>query len=391
MKLGFYYHIPAIEINGNIFMPGYLGLFIDSLAIHFTSIVTFQHLPDAGENTIFDYQIRSKNVLLVSLAPRGSVPHRMLHMREFTRKIKKHEDEFDAILLRGPTPLLPPIANKINKPSILLIVGDQLAGVDSLPQPRWRKELIRAWSWYNAQRQLQVARRSLVFVNSKLLFRQFESKVPNLHGTHTTTLSIDDLYFRDDTCEKKPVRLLYTGRFDPAKGLLDIVEAVAILVDQGIDIVFDLVGWADKGSEILAQIDQTASKFKISDRIINYGYKAVGPDLFSYYKIADVYIIASQSSFEGFPRTIWEAMAHSLPVVATKVGSIPDFIQGAAELVEARNPHALAEGIKRLINNPETRKEYIKKGLVLARQNSLEIQVCEMVKVIKKWMDGNNG
>ena len=119
MKLGFYYHIPAIEINGNIFMPGYLGLFIDSLAIHFKSIVTFQHLPDAGENTIFDYQIRSKNVLLVSLAPRGSVPHRMLHMREFTRKIKKHEDEFDAILLRGPTPLLPPIANKLNKPSTL--------------------------------------------------------------------------------------------------------------------------------------------------------------------------------------------------------------------------------------------------------------------------------
>ena len=387
MRLGFYYHIPAITQDDKILMPGYLGRFLDSLANHFESIVLFQHLPDFGEKAKFDYEIRSANVKLISLPPRGSVPYRVFHLQKYLNIIRGNKNELDAILLRGPSPLLPAIADSLRPiPTILLIVGDQLAGVDSLPQPKWRKELIRIWSWYNAQRQLQIAKRSLTFVNSRVLYNQFDGKVKDLEETRTTTLTKEDLYYRKDTCQDRPIHLLYTGRMDPAKGLLDMVEAVALLVEKGEDAVLDLVGWLEKGSNILSQIEYLAAQRGIKDRIIYHGYKAVGPELFAFYKKADIYIIASQSSFEGFPRTIWEAMAHSLPVVATKVGSIPDFINQAAELVQSNSPSDLAKGISQVIYLPAKRREHIAKGLLLAHQNSLENQVGEMARVIKNWI-----
>ncbi len=71
-------------------------------------------------------------------------------------------------------------------------------------------------------------------------------------------------------------------------------------------------------------------------------------------KKADIYVIASRSS-EGFPRTIWEAMAHCLPVVATKVGSIPAFIEGAAVAGGARKPGKTGKMVSSsLIDEPVT-------------------------------------
>ena len=391
MKLGFYYHIPAIEKDGKILMPGYLGRFLDALAEYCQELVLFQHLPNPGENVHFDYAIQSKNVSLVSLPARGSVPHRMLYARKFTKILKEHLSSLDAILFRGPTPLLPAMA-KASKtiPTIFLIVGDYLAGISSLPQPSWRKELIRLWSWYNQQRQISAAKHSLVFVNSQALYQKFIGKIKHLEQTRTTTLSQDDFYKREDTCQNYPIHLLYTGRMDPAKGLLDMVQALAILVEDGEDLVLDLVGWPEVGSDILSQIEQTAAQNGVADSVFYHGYKAVGPELFAYYKKADLYLIASQAS-EGFPRTIWEAMAHSLPVVATRVGSIPDFVKGAAGLVPPKDPDELARGIKRLIEDKGLRKRYIRKGFTLASQNTLEVQVGDMAKAIHTWVEGKHG
>ena len=390
MNLGFYYHIPAELENGQILMPGYLGCFLDTLADYFDELFLFQHHPNYGENVHFDYSIQSKNVSLISLPSRRSVPYRMLHSREFLGLINDNLSIMDGFLIRGPTPLLSSISKSVKPlPTIFLLVGDYLAGVDSSMQPWWRKELIRLWSRYNQQQQLKVAQKSLVFVNNQGLYQKYRGKIKVLKVTRTTTLSDKDFFKREDTCHDRPIHLLYTGRMDPAKGLLDIVEALGLLVKQGEEVVLDLVGWPEKGSDILSKIREMAEEEAISERVVFHGYQPVGPELFAFYRNADIYIIASQTS-EGFPRTIWEAMAHSLPVVATRVGSIPDFIEGAAVLVPPRNPQQFAAGIKQLIDNPEIRQQNIKKGLSLAQKNTLEVQVGEMSKMIQAWIDGHH-
>lgn len=387
MKLGFYYHIPAIIQSGKICVPGYLGRFLDELAVHVDRLILFLHEPNPGENINFDFPLQATNTELVLLPPRKSAPYRFLHTRKFTTLLSQHSKDIDALMIRGPSHLLPSLANTDKSlPTILMIVGDYLAGIDSLPQPAWRKLLIRLMETVNYHEQMKVAGRSLVLVNSKILFDQYHGLANRLIETRTTTLTQDDFFEREDTCQIHPIHLLYSGRMDPAKGLLDIVKALGLLVKQGEDLVLDLVGWPDENSNFLELVQLTSKQEGVEDRVFYHGYKSVGPELFAYYKLADIYVIASQAS-EGFPRTIWEAMAHCLPVVATRVGSIPDFVQGAAELVEPRNPMALAQSVKKLIDNPELRKSYIARAFEIAKENTLETQVEKMSREINQWVE----
>lgn len=381
MRLGFYYHIPALISENGILCPGYLGRFLDFLA-EYLDLSLFLHKPDPNEKCNFDYTIKSKNISLVQLPPRNSFPYRLIHQEEFLRIIRSHTNNLDGFLIRGPSPLLPSIARSLHPiPLILLIVGDYLAGISSLPQPAWRKIVIRLFEWLNYRGQLNAAKHSLVFVNSRLLYNHYKGKINNLIETRTTTLTDQDFFFRQDTCLRRPVHILYSGRMDPSKGLFDMVQAVTLLVKQGQDVVLDLVGWLDGDPHLLEKIDEAALNAGVKDRVKFHGYKAVGRELFEYYRQADIYLTASQAS-EGFPRTIWEAMANSLPVVATNVGSIPDYIGSSALVVEPRNPSAIANAITELLQNPKKRQSLIKSGFQLAKENTLEKRSKEMVEAI---------
>lgn len=387
LRLGFYYHIPASLIDGQIVMPGYQGCFVDSLASHCEKLTCFLHSPVPLDHFTSDYTIRSANVELVDIGPHTSIPKRMLFARHFVHPLVTRRDELDILLLRGPSPLLPAFAKAAGDlPIALLLVGDYLAGVDDLPQPRWRKELIRVWSRWNQRRQLSVARHSLTFVNSHMLYEQLKPYVPRLVETRTTTLSEADFFHRVDTCQMPPYHLLYTGRMDRAKGLMEMVAALAILAERGYDCVLDLVGMVVKGDPVLNEIQQKADEAGIAGRVIYHGYKPLGPQLNEFYRKADIYLIASQAS-EGFPRTIWEAMASSLPVVATRVGSITDFVEGAAKLIQPRDVKELVLAISELINNREMRQNYIREGRKLAQENTLEKRSLELIDHIRSFLD----
>jgi glycosyltransferase involved in cell wall biosynthesis len=390
MRLGYYYHIPAIVIDGQIQIAGFFGRFLDSLANYVDYLTVFLHTPDKNENANFDYKIRSHNVNLVLLEPRGSLPYRLLRSRKFVRQINEHKGKLDALIIRGPTPLLPAIANSIQPvPVILQIVGDYVAGVDSLPQPAWRKELIRIWSRYNMRGELQVAKNSLVIVNGRQLYKLFANVALELVELPTTTLIQEDFYYREDTCQERPIQVLYTGRIDPAKGLLDMVRGIALMVKHGEDVVLNIVGWVDSRGNIIDEIEKLTVSLGISGRVIFHGYKALGADLFNYYKKADIFLSASQTS-EGFPRSIWEAMAHGVPVVATSVGSIPDYIGGAAELIKPMNIQEIANGLQKVLHEPERRKQLIKEGYTLVRNNTLEVRSSEMSIIVGDYLKKKN-
>jgi glycosyltransferase involved in cell wall biosynthesis len=159
-------------------------------------------------------------------------------------------------------------------------------------------------------------------------------------------------------------------------------------VNEGHDLKLDLVGWPEKGDPILEELLKCARNRGLSDRVAYLGFKAVGPELFKCYQDADIFVLASQSS-EGFPRTIWEAMAQSLPVVATEVGSIPHFVKGAAKLVPSRNLRALTSAIRELISSPAERRHHIRAGRALAKSVTLEKQAKEMFSIMSSWLGEN--
>jgi len=81
-----------------------------------------------------------------------------------------------------------------------------------------------------------------------------------------------------------------------------------------------------------------------------------------YLKAFDIFILPSVK--EGLPYTILEAIAAQVPIIASRVGGIPEMIDNRANgiLIQPKNSQQLAEKIIYLINNPELAQEMTKKA-----------------------------
>ena len=68
---------------------------------------------------------------------------------------------------------------------------------------------------------------------------------------------------------------------------------------------------------------------------------------------ADVFLLPSHG--ENFPMVVLEAMAAGLPIVATRVGAVPEMIAHGETglLIEPKDPEAIAEAVCELLDGPE--------------------------------------
>ena len=99
--------------------------------------------------------------------------------------------------------------------------------------------------------------------------------------------------------------------------------------------------------------------------------------------MCQIFVIPSYN--ESFPKTIWEAFANSIPVIASKVGSISDFTSHGKNvyLIEPRDIYNLKEAIVSLINDSDMRKKLIYNGRKLVKNITLEKQSEILIRNIK--------
>jgi glycosyltransferase involved in cell wall biosynthesis len=86
-------------------------------------------------------------------------------------------------------------------------------------------------------------------------------------------------------------------------------------------------------------------------------------DLFSYYKTADLFLLTS--NYEGYARTVVEAMASGCPVVMTNVGVAGDLVKNGENgiIVPVKDKNALRDAIIRIIKDPTLAQTFIKRNL----------------------------
>src|SRR3989338_2731892 len=146
--------------------------------------------------------------------------------------------------------------------------------------------------------------------------------------------------------------LITTGRLVVKNGVADIIKALAYLPKE--------VKFISLGSGSLeAELRLLAKGYKLSERIVWQGL-VQNNELPQYLAASDAFVRPSLS--EGLGISFLEAMAAGLPVIATPVGGIPDFLKdGITGLVcEVSNPVSIADCVKRLMSNPNLRQELSK-------------------------------
>lgn len=152
----------------------------------------------------------------------------------------------------------------------------------------------------------------------------------------------------------KSTNIVFLGHISTEKGLLNLVEAINILIQNGIvNISVELVGEAIKHQEF-EEITQMINAYGISS-YINIRKPEFGLDKIERLSLADIFVLPSLH--EGMPITILEAFAAGLPIVATSVGGIPDLVINGVNgfLVPPGSSLELAEALKELIQNPSLR------------------------------------
>ena len=137
----------------------------------------------------------------------------------------------------------------------------------------------------------------------------------------------------------------WIGRMTAVKRTDDILLAFKRLVEDGVDACLCLVGDGPDREET----EQLAHDIGIVERCLFLGYQ---DDVAPFYAAFDALVLPSAN--EGTPVSVIEALAGGRPVVATRVGGVPDVVRDGVDgfLVEPGDIDALAERLGRLAADP---------------------------------------
>ena len=146
--------------------------------------------------------------------------------------------------------------------------------------------------------------------------------------------------------------VLFVGRLASNKGLLELVDAFATLAAHDPAATLVLVG--DDGGE-RARVEQRVRARGLEPRVRLTGHLADESLLAAGFREARVFVLPSQ--YEAFGLVLLEAMAQGTPVVASRVGGIPEFVEDGTGglLFPPGDVAALANALLSLWDDPDRR------------------------------------
>ena len=139
------------------------------------------------------------------------------------------------------------------------------------------------------------------------------------------------------------------ANFYPSKGLEYLVQAADLLKDRK-DLIFLIIG----DGLLRASLEQQIKDLGLENKVFLLGHLE---NARQYLPAFDIFLLPSVK--EGFPWVVLEAMSAKLPMIATKVGAVPEIIEDGKNglLVSPAQPGQIAEKIKELLANDYLKKE----------------------------------
>lgn len=179
-------------------------------------------------------------------------------------------------------------------------------------------------------------------------------------------------------------RILFVGQLDKThhhKGLDYLIEAIKIVKEKIKDVKLNIIGNGDNIQKYKNQVIQLA----LIDWIKFLG-KLSDKELSKQYEQAEIIVLPSYNSSEGFGMVLIEGMAHKCVAIGTKVGGIPYVINNRdGLLVPPKNSQALADAIIKILKNPKLAKQMGEQGYRKVKENfTWDTSTEKMNKLIKE-------
>ena len=161
----------------------------------------------------------------------------------------------------------------------------------------------------------------------------------------------------------------WVGRMTGVKDTSAVLEIVRATRDRGTDAVLCMVGDGPDRE----RLEQLAYDLGIARATYFVGYQE---DVAGYYRLFDAFLLPSVN--EGTPVSAIEALASGTPVVATRVGGVPDVVRDGVDgfLVEPGDVEAAADRLAALARDPELRERL---GTAAREDNRERYSVARLV------------
>ncbi|HEY6136801.1 MAG TPA: glycosyltransferase family 1 protein [Thermoanaerobaculia bacterium] len=184
--------------------------------------------------------------------------------------------------------------------------------------------------------------------------------------------------------------ILFAGTLEPRKGIDDLVTVYQSLPQPRPRLVIA----GDRGWGSVRPSPGLRPGEDPSPREAGRGWREApgeGPEITGYisrehlrdlYRRAKIFVYPSRA--EGFGIPPLEAMACGAPVVATRVGAIPEFAGDAALLVDPGDLDGLREAIARLLRDPTLRRELRARGPERAKRYRWETSAATMTRLLEE-------
>jgi glycosyltransferase involved in cell wall biosynthesis len=143
------------------------------------------------------------------------------------------------------------------------------------------------------------------------------------------------------------LNIVTVGRLVPWKQVDHLIEALAEIDDAGLVVIGD---GPDR-----SRLEDLVRAIKLTDRIYFAGQRSKEETL-GLMTACDLFVL--NSTYEGFPHVVLEAMCAGLPVVATEVGGTPELVRDGENglLISPNANGALSETLMKLLTSSEERQ-----------------------------------
>jgi glycosyltransferase involved in cell wall biosynthesis len=206
---------------------------------------------------------------------------------------------------------------------------------------------------------------SLVLVQTDTIMKELKKKY------HVKNMAVipNGIHLSNNISHGK--KILFIGRLVPEKGVTYLIDAV-----KDIEQEVNIFGTGPEYKNLKNQAN-TNKKVKFCGKFPNSKINTI---------LKDGRVLVLPSISEGLPNVILEAMNLGVPVIATKVGGIPDIIKTGQNgiLVEPENANKLKEAITTLMNNEKIRNKMSKNCKKEIKKYSWGKIIQQIEKTIEK-------